>query len=107
MGFPPFYNDVKELLNGVDLSNGRKIFFMHIEDDIVVPTFNYYTCRNATMKSITANGYPETNMESFLGTVDYPFTNRTRTYCNKHLAYQFLNLDSFYSMLQKFFKANL
>nr|CAG4710823.1 unnamed protein product [Naegleria fowleri] len=109
MGFPPFHYDPYELLTNVDLSGGRKIFFLHIEDDAIVPTVNHFICINATKISIAKNQYSPNSIESYLGTIEfpYPITNRTRTYCNKHLSFQFVHLDEFRTLLYNFFKTNL
>ncbi|KAG2392145.1 hypothetical protein C9374_012397 [Naegleria lovaniensis] len=109
MGFPPFYNDPYQLLTNVDLSGNRKLFFLHIEDDSIVPTVNHYICLNATKLSIEKNQYSANSVESYLGTIEFPYDikNRTRTYCNKHLSYMFVHLDEFRNMLYNFFKVNL
>ncbi|EFC42652.1 predicted protein [Naegleria gruberi] len=85
MGFPPFHNDVKSLLEKVDLSNDRKIFLMHVEGDLVVPTFNYYEFWKAVNTSLVNNKYSPSSVETFLGQVDYSYNDRTRKHCSKHL----------------------
>ena len=105
MGPPPFKYDPMKLLMNVDLSGRRKIFFLHVKDDLVVPTSNFYACINATMVSILKNDYPRENMQSYLGEIVYPYslTNHTRQYCNNHIAFQFNQLTKFQDLLLTFF----
>ncbi|KAG2370866.1 hypothetical protein C9374_013777 [Naegleria lovaniensis] len=109
MGFPPFHNDPKQLLTNLDLSGNRKLFFLQGVGDLVVPTFNHYVCLNATMESVTRNGYSRENVESFLADIHYPFEvkDRKRDYCNNHIAFMFNRLNEFVDMLGGFFTRNL
>ena len=109
MGFPPFSLDPEKLMMNVDLSGRRKLFYLHVTDDLVVPTFNHYLCVNATKTSIANNNYTSDRVESYLGEIIYPYTltNRSRTYCNNHLAFMFNSMSSFHSLLSNFFLNNL
>ena len=44
LGPPDFKYDPQQMLNNVNLSGNRKIFFLHVNNDLVVPTSNYYVC---------------------------------------------------------------